>query len=103
MQQRRALGHELDRLAARQPAERSGIGGERRTLGQVIEHVAGNVVGVGQTLGLPAVQHPTERGRIGPAQDLSLIHIYLNRKLRDVAQDFVDTGQRPETGQPRPS
>jgi hypothetical protein len=23
---------------------------------------------------------------------------HLNRKLRDVAQDFVDTGDRPQTG-----
>jgi GAF domain-containing protein len=47
-----------------------------------------------------------ERERISAAQAFDVLRRasqHLNRKLRDVAQDFVDTGQRPETGQPRPS
>src|ERR1700728_1302975 len=41
-----------------------------------------------------------ERERISAAQafdDLRRASQYLNRKLRDVAQDLVDTGTRPET------
>jgi putative methionine-R-sulfoxide reductase with GAF domain len=47
-----------------------------------------------------------ERERISAAQAFDVLRRasqHLNRKLRDVAQDFVDTGARPETGQPRSS
>ena len=47
-----------------------------------------------------------ERERISAAQAFDILRRasqHLNRKLRDVAQDFVDTGARPETGQPRSS
>jgi GAF domain-containing protein len=47
-----------------------------------------------------------ERERISAAQAFDILRRasqHLNRKLRDVAQDFVDTGTRPETGQPRSS
>jgi len=45
-----------------------------------------------------------ERERISSAQAFDVLRRasqHLNRRLRDVAQDFVDTGERPETGQPR--
>jgi GAF domain-containing protein len=45
-----------------------------------------------------------ERERISGAQAFDVLRRasqHLNRKLRDVAQDLVDTGERPETGQPR--
>jgi len=47
-----------------------------------------------------------ERERIAPTQAFDVLRRasqHLNRKLRDVAQDFVDTGQRPETGVSGPS
>jgi len=47
-----------------------------------------------------------ERERVSGTQAFDVLRRasqHLNRKLRDVAQDFVDTGQRPETGQPRPT
>jgi transcriptional regulator with GAF, ATPase, and Fis domain len=46
-----------------------------------------------------------ERERISAAQAFDILRRasqHLNRKLRDVAQDLVDTGTRPETGTPRP-
>lgn len=48
-----------------------------------------------------------ERERISATQAFDILRRasqHLNRKLRDVAQDFVDTGQQPETGAsgPRP-
>jgi GAF domain-containing protein len=42
-----------------------------------------------------------ERERISPTQAFDVLRRasqHLNRKLRDVAQDFVDTGDRPQTG-----
>jgi hypothetical protein len=42
-----------------------------------------------------------ERERITPDQAFDILRRasqHLNRKLRDVAQDLVDTGERPETG-----
>jgi GAF domain-containing protein len=42
-----------------------------------------------------------ERERITPDQAFGILRRasqHLNRKLRDVAQDLVDTGERPETG-----
>jgi GAF domain-containing protein len=47
-----------------------------------------------------------ERERVSAAQAFDVLRRasqHLNRKLRDVAQDFVDTGQRPETGVSGPS
>jgi len=47
-----------------------------------------------------------ERERISAGQAFDVLRRasqHLNRKLRDVAQDFVDTGARPETGHPRSS
>ena len=47
-----------------------------------------------------------ERERISAAQAFDILRRasqHLNRKLRDVAQDLVDTGERPETGQPPPA
>jgi GAF domain-containing protein len=47
-----------------------------------------------------------ERERISSAQAFDVLRRasqHLNRKLRDIAQDLVDTGQSPETGEPRPS
>jgi AmiR/NasT family two-component response regulator len=42
-----------------------------------------------------------ERERITPGQAFDILRHasqHLNRKLRDVAQDLVDTGERPEAG-----
>jgi GAF domain-containing protein len=47
-----------------------------------------------------------ERERITPGQAFDILRHAsqrLNRKLRDVAQDLVDTGERPETDQSRSS
>jgi GAF domain-containing protein len=47
-----------------------------------------------------------ERERISSGQAFDILRRasqHLNRKLRDVAQDLVDTGQRPDTGRPRSS
>jgi hypothetical protein len=47
-----------------------------------------------------------ERERISSDQAFDILRRasqHLNRKLRDVAQDLVDTGARPETGAPRAS
>jgi transcriptional regulator with GAF, ATPase, and Fis domain len=47
-----------------------------------------------------------ERERISAAQAFDVLRRasqHLNRKLRDVAQDLVDTGDRPETGLHKPS
>ena len=44
-----------------------------------------------------------ERERISPGQAFDVLRRasqHLNRKLRDVAQDLVDTGERPETDSP---
>ena len=47
-----------------------------------------------------------ERERISAGQAFDVLRRasqHLNRKLRDVAQDLVDTGDRPETGLPQSS
>lgn len=47
-----------------------------------------------------------ERERISATEAFDILRRasqHLNRKLRDVAQDFVDTGQSPETGASGPS
>jgi GAF domain-containing protein len=47
-----------------------------------------------------------ERERISSGQAFDVLRRasqHLNRKLRDVAQDFVDTGERPETSKPQSS
>jgi GAF domain-containing protein len=47
-----------------------------------------------------------ERERISAAHAFDILRRasqHLNRKLRDVAQDLVETGEKPKIGQPRPS
>jgi len=42
-----------------------------------------------------------ERERVSSGQAFDVLRRasqHLNRKLRDVAQDLVDTGERPDTG-----